>query len=261
MSMLGRMSLRTGVAATALACVVLWAVPPALAQPGAAGGGNPFDGEWSLVWSISTAPGGATLLVAGGTISPYNTAYHAAKERFQVKEDGSIEWAQSDAGAMYHNGIWTYEGQSSSFWGDRKVHLRATGQARAPRTATGERRAEDRRLTLDLTTMGGSGYSSGTSLSGTHTSTVVADIDDREMVMFPGAIRAPNPPWILKWQDMKPTTVTREELAPGVIRETFTYEATRQLRIPEEVAGKFNPLVTERIEIKHVHYPRLVPRG
>ncbi len=252
-------SIRTGMAAAALACVVSWAAPPALAQPGA-GGGNPFDGEWSLTWDINTAPGGATLSIAGGTITPYNTAYHAVKKQFLVQKDGSIEWAQSDAGAMYHNGIWNSQGHASSFWGDRKVHLRAKGKAEAPRTGAGELRDEDRRLSLDLATMGGNGFSSGTSLSGTQTVTIVANIDDREMVQFPGAIRAPNPPWTLKWQDLKPTVETKV-LADDVIRQTFTYQAMRQFKIPEEVAGKFNPLVTERIEIKHVHYPRLVPRG
>lgn len=259
--MLSATSIRTLAAAASLICILSWAAPPTLAQPGAGGGGHPFDGEWSLVLDISTAPGGATLSLPGGTISPYNTAWHAEKERFQVQEDGTIEWAQSDAGSLYHNGTWNTAGAPAHFWGDRKVHLRAAGKAHAPRSATGELRAEDRRLTLDLTTMGGSGASSGTSLSGTFTATIVANIDDREMVQFPGAIRAPNPPWVLKWQDLKPTRVTEDELGESVIRQTFTYELSRQSRVPEEIAGKFNPLVTERIEIKHVRYPNLVPRG
>jgi hypothetical protein len=246
------------VAAAALACVVTCAAPPVLAQPKAGGGGNPFDGEWSLVLDITTAPGGAVIALEGGTIPDYNTAYHAAKEQFHVKEDGSIEWAQSDAGSVYHNGTLNVVGLASQFWGERKLHLRAAGKAQTPRTANGELRAEDRRLTLDLTMIGGGGYASA---SGAYTTTFVANIDDREVIQFPGAIRAPNPPWILTWQDLKPTRVTEEELGLDVIRQTFTYEATRQIRVPEEVAGTFNPLVTERLEIKHVHYPRLVPRG
>jgi hypothetical protein len=131
----------------------------------------------------------------------------------------------------------------------------------APRAATGELRAEDRRLTLDLTIMGGSGYSSGTSSGGTFTATVIAKIDDREMLQFPGAIRAPNPPWTRNWQDLKPTRVTKEELAPDVIRETITFEETRETRIPQEINGLFTPPMTERLEIKHVRYLDLVPRG
>lgn len=260
--MMSGMSMRTVIAAAALACVVSGDTPPALAQQGAGSGGHSFDGEWSLVWDVSTAPGGATISIPGGTFAPYNTAYHATKEQFQVKEDGGIEWTQSDAGSMYHNGTFNADGASYQFWGGRKVHLRAAGKVQSPRTATCELRAEDRRLTLDLTTMGGSGYSSGTT-PGSY-ATIVANIDDREQVIIPtlgGTHRSPNPPWILKWQDLKPTSVTTEELAPDVIRQTFSYRATRQYRIPEEVAGKLNPLVTERIEVKHVHYPRLVPRG
>ena len=243
----------------ALIGVVFLTASPSSARQPAGSGGHPFDGQWSLVWDVSTAPGGATISIQGGTFSPYNAAYHAAKEQFQVKEDGSIEWAQSEAGSMHHNGTFNADGASYEFWGDRKVHLRAAGQAQAPRTSTGELRAEDRRLTLDLTVMGGSGYSAVNSPGGYNT--IVANIDDREMVQFPGAIRAPNPPWIVKWQDLKPTRVTTEELAPDVIRATITYEATRQTRIPKEINGLFTPPMTERLEIKHVHFPRLVPRG
>lgn len=250
-------SIRTNLRAAALAGLLVVAAASSPAQQSGGGGSNPFDGEWSLVWDLSTAPGGVTLALPSETISPYNAAHHAAKEQFHVKEDGSIKWAQSDAGLTYHNGV----SSSGQFWGDRKIHLRATGKAQAPRAATGELRAEDRRLTLDLTTIGGNGISSGTSTGGIQTATIVANIDDREMVMYPGAIRAPNLPWTRKWQDLKPTRVTKEELAPDVIRETITYEVTRETRIPKEVNGLFTPPMTERIEIKHVHYPRLVPRG
>jgi len=52
----------------------------AVAQEAAPTGlGHRFDGEWSLVWDHCTAPGGATISIQGGTISPYNAAYHAEK--------------------------------------------------------------------------------------------------------------------------------------------------------------------------------------
>jgi hypothetical protein len=229
----------------------------AASAPAQEPGAHPFDGEWSLVWDLTTAPGGATISIPGGTISPYNAAYHAAKTQFKVTEDGNFEWSQSDAGSTSHDGVYSV----NRFWGERSVHLRATGQVLAPSGVSGELRAEDRRLSLDLTTMGGSGYSSGTSSGGTSTATVVANVDDREMVMFPGGIRAPNPPWIIQFADLKPTRISRQELAPEVIQETITFEVKRETRIPKEINGLFTPLMTERLEIKHVRYLDLVPRG
>ena len=85
--------------ATLVGLLVVAAAQSPAQQPGG-GGSNPFDGQWTLVWDVATAPGGATLAIPGGTISPYNAASHAAKEQFHVKEDGSIEWAQSDAGSQ-----------------------------------------------------------------------------------------------------------------------------------------------------------------
>lgn len=246
----------------ALIAVVWLTASPTPAQQPAGRSGHPFDGEWSLVWNVATAPGGATIAIPGGTYSPYHAVYHAGKEQFQVHEDGTFEWAQSEAGAMNHKGTFNADGASYQFLGARKVHLRVAGKAQAPRTATGELRAEDRRLTLDLTAIGGNGHSSGTT-PGSY-ATIVADLEDREMVMIPelgGTHRAPNPRWILKWQDLKPTRVTKEELAPDVIRETITYESTRETRMPEAVNGALTPPMTERIEVKHVRYLNLIPRG
>jgi hypothetical protein len=189
-----------------------------------------------------------------GTVSSYNAAYHAAKARFRVGDDGKIEWAQSEAGSTSHDG----DATGGRFWGARTLHLRAAGTVQAPRAAGGEARAEDRRLSLDLRIMGGSGYSSA---SGAPTTTVIANIDDPEAVMFPWGIRAPNPPWTVKFEDLKPTRVSRQELAPEVIQETITFEVSRETRIPKEVNGYFTPPMTERVEIKHKRFLNLVPRG
>jgi hypothetical protein len=247
-------ALRSSLQLAALFGLVLRATSPSLGQQPAGGGGHPFDGQWSLIWDLSTAPGGATFAVQGGTVSSYNGAYHAAKAQFKVGEDGRIEWAQSDAGSTSHNGDVT----GGRFWGERTVHLRAAGTVQAPRAATGELRAEDRRLSLDLTIMGGSGYSSAT---GAVTTTVIANIDDLEAVMFPWGIRAPNPPWTIKFEDLKPIRVSRQEFAPEVIQETITFEVKRETRIPKEINGLFTPPMTERLEIKHVRFLSLVPRG
>jgi len=238
-------SIETRVTATALACALF--VSSASAQPGAGNSGHPFDGEWSLVLDLSTAPGGATLSFGDTTTSPYNIAMHAANQRFQVKEDGSFEWSQSDAGSTSYNGVHHNSTGTARFWGSQKMKLlRATGKAQAPRTATGEMRDEDCRLTIDLTMIHGDGYYSVTSPSVTATTAI--------------SNTANVPAGVEPWSDLKPTRVTKEELAPDVIRQTTTYEATR----PTNNMGADPatvPQTTQRIEIKHVRYLNLVPRG
>lgn len=243
--MISGMSRRTGWATAALACVVSCAAAPAPAQPGA-GNGNPFEGEWSLVLDINTAPGGATLTFAGTTTSPYNYAIHAAKQRFQVKEDGSFEWSQNDAGSSNYNGVLNNSTGTARFCGSQNLVLRASGKAQAPRTATGELRDEDRRLTIDLTMFHGSGYYSVTSPIVTATTAI--------------SNTANVPAGVEPWSDLKPTRLTKEELAPDVVRQTTTYEATRQTNNMGADAASVPP-TTQRIEIKHVRYLKLVPRG
>jgi hypothetical protein len=244
--MITAISIRRGVAAATLACVVSCAAPPALAQPGAGGGGNPFHGEWSLVLDINTAPGGATLTAAGTTTSPYNYAIHAANPQFQIKEDGSFEWSQSDAGSSRYNGVQYNSTGTSQFSGCQNLLLRAAGKAQAPRTASGEMRDEDRRLTIDLTMIRGSGYYSVASPLVTATTAIS------------NTANVPAP--LETWADLKPTRVITEELAPDVVRQTTTYEASRPTHNPGGDAGSVPP-TTQRIEIKHVRYLNLVPRG
>jgi hypothetical protein len=64
-------------------------------------------------------------------------------------------------------------------------------------------------------------------------------------------------PHEVTWPELRSTSVSREELSPDVIVEKTIYRASRQgtMRAPEEVP------VTERIEVKHVRYLKLVPRG
>src|SRR5688572_10777567 len=152
--MIGAKSMRM---AAALACVVSCFAAPALAQPDA-GSGNPFDGEWSLVLDINTAPGGATLSSAGTTTSPYNYEVHAARQRFQVNEDGSFEWSQSDAGSSQYDGVQYNTTGTARFRGNQSLVLRAAGKVQVPPPAAGGLREEDRRLKIDLTMIHGSGY-------------------------------------------------------------------------------------------------------
>lgn len=235
--MIRHCSIRTNLRVAALAGLLVVASATAPAQQP---GGNPFDGEWSLVLDVSTAPGGATLIRGDTTISPYNFEIHGANERFQVKEDGSFEWSQSDAGSTLCNGVIDNSTGTTRFWASQKLELRAAGKIEVTRPAAGEPRDEDRGLTVETTFIHGNGYYSVTG------PTVTATIALSNPANGPAGVE----PW-----NLKPKRVTKEELAPDVIRQTITYEATRQTRNPSEA-----PL-TERIQVKHVRYLGLVPRG
>jgi hypothetical protein len=214
--------------------------------PAQQSGGHPFEGEWSLVLEIATAPGGATLTFAGTTTSPYNYAVHAAKPRFEVHEDGSFEWSQSDAGSSQYDGVQTNSTGTARFRGSQNLLLRAVGKAQAPRAAGRETRAEDRRLTLDLTMVHGSGYYS---VAG---SLVTATTAISNTAQVPARLET--------WADLKPTRVIREELAPDVIRETTTYEGTRPTNNAGADSGSVPP-TTERIKVQQVRYLNLISRG
>lgn len=231
--------------------VCLFALPSTAQQPA----GNPFDGQWSLTLDQSTGPGGATLAVSGATISPYHCTYHAEKRQFQVQADGTIDWTENEAGTSSHDG----QSEHFSFSGDRQLMLRASGKVQAPQTAGATEK--DRRLTLKLSVIGGNGRSTGTSLSGTQTGIGIVSADGSQLTNYPGGTTVPNPAWVIEWSELKPSSVQDEELGPETIRRTTTYAVTRETRIPREINGLFTPLMTERLEIKHVRYLDLVPRG
>jgi hypothetical protein len=241
---------------TGLIGVVLLAASPAPGQQPTGRGGHPFAGKWSLTLDQNTAPGGATLAIPGGAISPYNCTYHAEKKSFQVKGDGTFAWTENDAGFTHHDG----KSPHYTFHGERRLILRASGTVQAPQIAEGASE-ENRRLTVKLEIICGDGYSTGTSHSGTQTGIGVASADGSQLTNYPGGITVPNPAWAIDWKELKPTSVNDEELGPEIIRRTTTYQTTRQTRIPPEINGLFTPPITEVLEVKHVRYLNLVPRG
>ena len=81
------MSRRTFVMPLALALLAAGYNRSAAQQASPVGGGNPFDGEWSLQMSIATAPGG----VSARSATPFNCQYVVENRRFEVKADGSFE--------------------------------------------------------------------------------------------------------------------------------------------------------------------------
>ena len=105
---------------------------------------------------------------------------------------------------------------------------------------------EDRRLTLDLALIHGSGFYS---VAGSLVTATTA---------ISNTAHVPAP--LATWGDLKPTRVIKEEVAPDVIRQTTTYEATRPTNNMGAGAASVPP-TTQRIEIKHVRYLNLVPRG
>ena len=61
--------------------------------------------------------------------------------------------------------------------------------------------------------------------------------------------------------ELTPASVRQEEIAIGTIRETTMFRVSRQATLTDFMAPGFSIPVTERIEIKHVRYLNLVPRG
>jgi hypothetical protein len=76
---------------------------------------------------------------------------------------------------------------------------------------------------------------------------------------YPGgnAVTVTTAPHEVTWS-VSSTNTTREEIAPDVILERTSYQASRQGTL--RALGQEIP-VTERIEVKHVRYLNLVPRG
>ena len=72
-------------AAALLAAIVATSAPALAQQPD---GRNPFDGEWSLAFDVSTPPGGVSLPFN----SPYHMIFHASKRSLQVEADGTFAW-------------------------------------------------------------------------------------------------------------------------------------------------------------------------
>lgn len=251
------MSRRMFVVPLALALLAAGYQRAAAQQAAPAGGGNPFDGEWSLNMSSTTAPGGLSILA----LMPYNSHHVAENRRFEVKADGSFEWLAREAGTMHDDGV--VPGHSS-FKNDFQLHLRGEGKAERPPETGGPERPGDRRLTnLKLTFLLGDGRGSAVTNGNYGFSVGVSSADSAQMTFtsHPGGnvvTVAGVHDEVTPWPELRSTSVSREEIAPDVVVETVRYEASRQGT--RRALGQVVP-VTERIEVKHVRHLKLVPRG
>lgn len=63
-----------------------------------------------------------------------------------------------------------------------------------------------------------------------------------------------------QWE-LRPASVKREEVGVDTIRETTIFRASRPVTLTDSTSPTWSIPATEHIEIKHVFYPRLVPRG
>ena len=219
--------------------------------------GNPFDGEWSLTFDVTTPPGGVTLRdTFGGANSPYHLVFHASKQLLQVKEDGTFAWRVMDDGSLQINSTYTFPGvPPTTWWESHRSLLKAGGKATATPTPPGSPQTYDRSLQIDVDWTGGNGAYAG---SGGGSGTYIVDAAGEQMtVTGPTTTTIPVAYWQAKWK-LRPARTTREEISPAEIRETTTYEGNRPAEVTTNV-GKYK--VTERIEVKHVRQLKLVPRG
>jgi hypothetical protein len=218
-------------------------------------GGNPFDGEWSLILDIATAPGGASM---GGDVT-VDYLYRMENRRFEVKPDGTFEWLAREAGAQHHD----YHRTGGSVHGDVEMHLRGKGKVDPPPEEAASTGAGNRRLSVQLSLLNGNGRGSylmygfpaymvsvaSADLSQI-TTTTISPTGNKTVTIGSGERQ-------VKWDNLRSTRVTRDEIAPDVVVETTVYRASRQAtwRVPDQIP------VTERIEVKHVRHLKLVPRG
>jgi hypothetical protein len=242
-----------GLGAPAFVAVLVAAAPAPAQQPG----DNPFEGEWSLTFDVATPPGGVTLTNEYGTDAPYHMAFHASKRSLQVAADGTIAWRDFENGALRISGTANYFGTQTKHWASHRPLLKAAGKATATPPPPGSTQPYDRRLEVNLDYTGGSGtYADNHGGGGAY----IVDAAGEQMTVTGGVTNSTIAViyWQAKWT-LKPARTVREELSPGEIRETTTYEGTRQAEIATQTSGKYQ--VTQRMEIKHVRSLNLVPRG
>jgi hypothetical protein len=248
-SKLTRQVIRLTLPFAALLCAIIATSTPAPAQQPAAT--NPFAGEWSLEFHVVTPPGGATMTVPNDT-QHVNLLLQVSREEFTVAADGALRWEQRDEGHLHWDNTSSLIG--STWVQDQTPVLRVVGQATATPARAGAAHTYDRQLTLDLAWTGGNG--SGIGHAGPPW--VVSISADGSTWTTLGHNKAV--PYEKSQFDLRPANVQREELAPDVIRETTTYRGSRQ-RGTIDFTAPYSVSITERIEIKHVHYLDLVPRG
>jgi hypothetical protein len=219
-------------------------------------GGSPFDGEWTLTFDVNTPPGGVTLRDMYGSNSPYHMHFHASKKTFEVTADGTFAWREVENGSLKINGTANYFGRQTKHWASHQPLLKAEGTATARLTPPGSPQPYDRTLEVILHYSGGNGATADNHGGG---GAYIVDAAGEQMTVTGPTTTTLNVTyWQSKW-NLKPARTTSEEISPDEIRETTTYEGSRQAEIPTLTSGKYK--VTERIEVKHVRHPKLVPRG
>lgn len=233
----------------ALGCALL-AIAPTVAQE--AGAPNPHDGEWSLEFRVYTRLGGEILRLPGDT-QTYNFLFTVSRQKFAVAADGILKWVQRENGLLH---VDDYSVLAGKTWiQDMQPMLRLSGQAIATLAAPDAPRTYDRKLSLQLAWTGGSGQ--GIDHNGRPFATTLS-ADGNVWTTF-GYTRPA--PYITSIWDLTPTSVERAEVAADTIRETTIFRASRQTTLTDLMSPGFSVPVTEKIEVKHVRFPRLVPRG
>ena len=245
-------SSRTNMRGAALVVLLVAAVAPAPAQQPGGGDRNPHDGEWSLDFRVCTRPGGEILTVHDDN-HIYNLLFQVAQESFTVAADGALRWEQREGG-LHH--VDDYSAALGRTWfQDQQPVLRASGQASATPAAAESGRTYDRKLSLQLAWTGGNG--SGVFHDG-EPFVISISADGSQWTGFGGTRAAPYEK--SQW-DLRPASVKREEVGVDTIRETTIFRASRPMTLTDSTAPAWSIPATEHIEIKHVFYPNLVPRG
>jgi hypothetical protein len=217
--------------------------------------GNPNAGDWSLEFRVYTRLGGEILRIPGnpGDTQTYNFLFTVAREKFPVAADGVLKWEQRNSGQLH---VDDYSVLAGKTWiQDMQPVLRLSGQATATLAAPTAPRTYDRKLSLQLAWTGGSGQ--GIDHGGRPFVTTLSG--DGNTWTTSGYTRPA--PYMNSLWELTPTSVERDEIAPDTIRERTTFRASRQTTLTDFMSPGFSVSVTEKIEVKHVYYPRLIPRG
>ena len=117
--------------ATQLLLAGVWSggMPTVRAAEPAPSDDSVFEGQWSLDFSLSTPPGGATYAVFGVTASPHNIAFQATRSDFAVNKDGTFSCEEHEHG-LYHSDVTLIDklGQHSYPAQTQQPILKARGQ-------------------------------------------------------------------------------------------------------------------------------------
>jgi hypothetical protein len=209
---------------------------------------RPFAGRWSLEFSASTRPGGATLQAGPITISPQNLHFQAHHREFTVSDDGKFDWTERT------NGQWHSDATTIDSAGQRSF----PSQTNEPLLKVEGQLDRQRKLTVTLRWSHGSGpFLAGDGV--TPGSLSVSADGDQVTVFFKGHSSSHATRYLTTEWALPPPLIERQELSPDMVRETATYSARRERTLNEFGAG---PLpVIERVRVQQVRQLKLVPRG